>query len=236
MPYFLQERDTVIREIMDQPDCDKQKLFNTYRYFKYINRMLSGWNVIYKKYIRPLLAELGGSATLLDIGSGGADIPFYLAECAQNDQFNLKTTAIDTDPKAFEFIHQIEDAPTSTITFRNVHTSALIEENKRFDIVISNHLLHHLTDPDLRELTQHARQLSRHSVLMNDIRRCDTAYALFYLGTRLVPKKSFIHIDGLISIKRSFTRYELINLLPADWKVQTPYPFRLLAYYNHHHN
>jgi len=216
---------------MDYPDCNKQKLFKTFQYFKYVNRFLSGWKVIYHKYVQPLLAQLEGSATLLDIGCGGCDIPIFLTKWAQQDGYFLKITAIDTDSRIVEYLRQ-HKIP-GNITFRNIHTSTLMKESEKFDIVISNHLMHHLTNRELCLITQHARQLSRHQVLMNDIRRSDTAYALYYMGTRIIPKTSFIHIDGLLSIRRSFAQDELRKLLPANWQVERPYPFRLLARYQH---
>lgn len=233
MPYFLEKRDTESRELMDKPDCDRQKLFNTYHYFKYVNRLLSGWRVIYRQYMRPILSERGGSATLLDIGFGGGDIPVDLVKWALQDGFSLRITAIDTDSKAMEYSQQQNYHPN--ITFRNTHTSTMVKEGKQFDFVISNHLLHHLTNLELKTITQHARQLSRCSVLMNDIQRSDMAYALFYLATRFIPNNSFIHIDGLLSIRRSFTQNELSQQLPQTWSVDKPYPFRLLACYKHNH-
>lgn len=231
MPVILKKRNTTIREIMDNPDCNKQKLFNTFRYFKYVNQLLSGWKVIYQKYLQPFLTRLEGKATLLDIGCGGCDIPIFLTKWAQQDGYSLEITAIDTDSRILEYLRQ-HNIPKN-ITFRNIHTSTLIKESKKFDIVISNHLMHHLTKRELSVVTQHAQQLSRHQVLMNDIRRSDAAYALFYMGTRLIPKVSFIHIDGLLSIKRSFTQDELSKILPEDWQIERPFPFRLLARYQH---
>ncbi|MFC6592734.1 hypothetical protein ACFP81_12500 [Deinococcus lacus] len=34
--------------------------------------------------------------------------------------------------------------------------------------------------------------------------------------------------DGLLSVRRSFTRGELRRCVPPGWQVSAPYPFRLL--------
>jgi len=42
-------------------------------------------------------------------------------------------------------------------------------------------------------------------------------------------RNSYIRIDGLRSIRRSFTRNELKEIAPKDWSVAALFPFRLLA-------
>ena len=55
MSLFLSERDPELREYMDDPDCNLDLLHATYRQFKTVNRLIGGWNRIYKSYIRPAL-------------------------------------------------------------------------------------------------------------------------------------------------------------------------------------
>jgi hypothetical protein len=40
MPLFLNKRNEQLTELMDQPDCDKHLLFNTYQQFTSINKLL----------------------------------------------------------------------------------------------------------------------------------------------------------------------------------------------------
>ena len=63
---FLRNRAGHLVERMDLPDCDPVKLLKTYRQFKTINYLLSGWGRIYSKYLKPAFQE--GAETVLDIG------------------------------------------------------------------------------------------------------------------------------------------------------------------------
>lgn len=231
MPLFLTERDTVSRERMDDPNCDRIELINTYRQFSTINSMISGWKSIYRTHIKPALDDKNQPHSLLDIGFGGGDIPIKLAKWAKQDGINLRITAIETDTRALEFIRTVETP--ENVDFKHASSSNLLEQEKKFDIVISNHLLHHLEGAEFENLLLESKQLSTRMILFNDIKRSDIGYALFNIFSRPVFRSSFITDDGLTSIKRSYTFQELRQKVPDDWTVQRLFPFRLLLSYKY---
>ncbi len=230
MPLFLSERDTVSRERMDDPHCDPEELQNTYRQFTTINSLISQWHRIYKKEIRPYLHPETQNS-LLDVGFGGGDIPIKIACWAQKDGFDLQITAIDPDPRAFDFVQNLERP--QNVEFLQCDLLDLDPEKKRYDFVISNHLLHHLTQKELLEVLARAKRLSKKVVIFNDIHRSDWAYILFSILARPVFRSSFITEDGLTSIKRSYTFDELIHTVPNGWQAESLFPFRLLLKYDH---
>lgn len=214
---------------MDDPNCDSEKLKNTYHQFKLINKLLSKWDLIYKKEIRPVLKKQNGRASLLDIGFGGGDISIHLSELAAEDGFHLDITSIEADSRSFEYIQSIQTP--SNIFFRHALSSDLVKENANFDFVISNHLLHHLDKDEFKSICYEAEQLASKKVIFNDIERSDTGYFLFTILSKLFFKNSFISHDGKISIKRSYTFNELSGIAPAHWKVTRLFPYRLTLIY-----
>lgn len=231
MPLFLQHRDTEASELMDDPDCDHDALLNTYRQFQVINTLISRWKIIYKKHIRPDAGGMEQPYSLLDIGFGGGDIPKKIAEWAQKDGIKLNITGIETDERAYEFV-QDGNFPAS-INFRLASSTELVKEGRRFDFVISNHLIHHLTGDNFYKVLEEARQLSKQKVLFTDIKRSDIGYMVFNVLSRPVFRSSFITNDGLTSIKRSYTYYELRQRAPGGWEVTRIFPYRLLLSYCH---
>lgn len=227
MPLILKNRNPNLIEWMDRQDCDKELLFNTYRQFKTINRLLSGWNKIYRNYIKPHLIYSSKPTSLLDIGCGAGDILRYIRDLAEKDGFKLTLTGIDPDQRALEFIEQ--QSLSEEIRFHPVRSEELIKEGRRFDIVISNHLLHHLNHKEMTAIANNAAQLARKEVIFSDIERSDIGYATFNLIAPLLFQKSYIVRDGLISIKKSYTKKELHQEFPEPWIVQRQFPFRLLA-------
>jgi len=230
MPLFLSKRNTGLTEIMDDPDCDRDGLFRTYQTFGRMNRLLSGWESIYKNKIRPLLNHSSTQITLLDIGTGGGDIPSHLSELAKKDGFSIQITAIDPDERAIEFAKS--ENTSGNIDFLCARSDELVKEGKQYDFVISNHLIHHLEGREILNLCSDAEKLCRYRVLFNDIERGDLGYVFFSLASPQFFRNTFIPTDGPLSIRRSFTKSELQELLPPGWKVKRLFPYRLIATYN----
>ncbi|MEO1021010.1 MAG: methyltransferase domain-containing protein [Bacteroidota bacterium] len=226
MPIFLNNRQPELVEYMDRDDCDPHLLANTYKQFHIINRLLSKWRSIYMREIRPLAKEKNAPLTLLDIGFGGGDIPLQLAKWAKQDNIALHITAIEMDDRAMTFVEQ-RTIPEHVV-FRICSSSDLVKENKRFDIVISNHVIHHLNNADLTSLMQDAEVLSIQKVIFNDIERSDVGFGLFATIASLLFWNSFIVKDGLISIRRSYTFRELRQVAPPGWTVRRLFLYRLL--------
>lgn len=230
MPLFLAQRDTESRERMDDPNCELDELQNTYHQFGRVNHWISRWRTIYKQKIRPHLHQRTKN-TLLDIGFGGGDIPIKLAEWALADGLALQITAIDPDPRAMEFVETLNYP--QNIQFMQCNLSELNPADEQFNFVISNHLIHHLAKTELLQTLSHAKKLSTTTVIFNDLRRNDIAYLFFNIVSRPLFRSSFITEDGLTSIKRSYTKKELTETVPNNWKVQNLSPYRLLLTFDH---
>jgi 2-polyprenyl-3-methyl-5-hydroxy-6-metoxy-1,4-benzoquinol methylase len=204
---------------MDAPDCDPYKLARTYAQFHKINRLLSGWEGIYQRDMRP--AFQAGARTVLDIGCGGGDVVRLLAHRAKRDGFAIEFLGIDPDARAITFAHTQENLPT--VSFKAIHTSDLEDT---FDIILSNHILHHLQDAKIQELCAACEQMATYQVIHNDICRDDLALALFpFVGGWF--RGSYIFEDGMRSVRRAFTASELQTIAPTGWQVETSMPFRL---------
>ena len=225
MPLVLKKRAANISEQMDQPDCDPGMLNNTYRQFHRMNPLISRWRLIYKRFILPEIAP-GKTNTLLDIGFGGGDIIFNIAKWAKKDGVELKITGIDSDVRAVDYANSLPADPA--IEFKLATLETIKENGRKYDFVISNHLIHHLDHPEFTHMIRHLETIATKRVIFNDIERSDLAYLGFcaFIGPFL--RKSFARPDGLRSIRRSFTKAELQQTVPAHWRVYRFFPFRLV--------
>lgn len=233
MPLFLKQRATHLSEKMDDPACDPKRLRNTYAQFGAVNTLVSGWEGTYRRLIRPLAASRS-QTHLLDIGSGGGDIPRKLAKWARRDGINLSITAIDPDARATSYA--LSQPHPANVSFRCASTSDVLRAGETFDLVISNHLLHHLTLEELETICCESVQLSRGLVIHKDIERADLGYAGFAALTSPFFRDSFITQDGLTSIRRSYTRDELQEVARdiegSGWRVERSFPFHLLLLFD----
>ncbi|MEJ3405159.1 methyltransferase domain-containing protein [Rathayibacter sp. YIM 133350] len=220
----LTRRDAAIAELMDDPACDRAALDATYAQFGIINTVVSGWRSTYRRLIRPLLSTTLPTR-LLDIGSGGGDLAVQLAAWARRDGLRLHVVAADPDPRADAFARS-RGAQTG-VEFRRALSSDLVAEGERFDLVVSNHLLHHLDAAALGALLSDSERLAPRAVHA-DITRSALAYAGFGILTAPFFHGSFIRADGLTSIRRSHRPEELAPYLPGQWRVRAASPFRYL--------
>ncbi|MGD6979601.1 class I SAM-dependent methyltransferase [Citricoccus zhacaiensis] len=238
----LSVRRPEVPEQMDSPDCDLAALHRTYAGFRAVNTVVAGWQLTYRTLIRPALAEAaartgtgGGAApdrgavpvTVLDIGAGGGDVARALLHRARRDGFTVHVTAVDPDARAHAWASG--RPPEEGLEILRALSGDLVREGRRFDVVISNHLLHHLDPAQLDAVLADSEALATVRAVHSDIRRAPAAYALFSAGTLPFFPRSYIRADGLASIRRSYTPAELAAAVRPGWRVQAQVPWRNLA-------
>lgn len=215
---------------MDAPDADQRMLERTYLRFGAVNRAVSRPGLLYRRDIRPHRVP-GRVMRILDVGSGGGDLCRLLARRLENDGISAEVIGLDPDERAVAWARD-QDAEAG-IRYRIGTTADLVAAGERFDVVLSNHLLHHLTGQELTALLDDSRRLVHDNglALHRDIARGRMAYVAFGLGTLPFSKNllaaSFIRADGLTSIRRSYTVEELRGAVPAEWQVRGGFPSRL---------
>ncbi|MGP3533723.1 methyltransferase domain-containing protein [Microbacterium sp. RD1] len=222
----LRERDATLTELMDDPACDPARLAATYRRFGLVNRLVSGWGTLWRARLAPALRALDRPARVLDLGSGGGDLVLRLATLARRDGLSVHWTGADPDPRA----HAVAaSAAAPGMRFVCADSARLLADGERYDAVISNHVLHHLDAAGLARFAAESRLLATGTVLHSDIVRGRLPYALYAVGVAPLAAGTFLHTDGLRSIRRSYRPAELAAALGPGWRVGTPAPFRLLA-------
>ncbi|MCM3657546.1 methyltransferase domain-containing protein [Agromyces mediolanus] len=227
----LGSRDADAVELMDDPDCDGDTLARTYLRFTPVNRAVSAPRERYLRWIRPRLSP-AFETRLLDVGTGAADLPLLWLRWAEADGLRLRVTAIDPDRRALAFA-EAAGAGTPGLTLLDATTAELAAADEHFDLVCSNHVLHHLDGREFGALLADSERLAElgGTVVHADLERSRLAYAAFALGTLPFEpnllRGSFIRADGLTSIRRSHTAAELEAILPAGWRVRRAFPSRL---------
>lgn len=225
----LSARAVDARELMDEPDADLRMLSQTYRRFRVVNALVSRPEAVYRRDIRP--RARAGRVRILDVGAGGGDLCRALAAFLRRDGLGAEITALDPDARAMHWA-EAHDAGAG-IRYRCAATGEIAAAGETFDVVLSNHLLHHLTDDELSGILADTRRLvsSTGVIAHHDIARSPVAYGLFAAATLPFARNflagSFIREDGLTSIRRSYTAAELRARAPEGWTVRQGVPARL---------
>jgi len=225
MSLLLRRRATALREAMDDPACDGERLRATYAQFAVVNRWLAGWRGVFERWLEPRARP---GATLLDVGCGGGDVARNLAAWSAAAGVPLAITAVDPDARALAFARGRGSG--QQVRYRRATVEDLLAEGERYDFVISNHVLHHLGETEVAGFLAATASMARVVALHNDLRRSALAL-LAFAPLRPLFRGSFIVPDGLRSIRRAYRPDELRALAPEGWRVEPMPPFRaLLAY------
>ena len=219
MMFLLRRRAEALTERMDEAGCDPAKLARTYAQFEAVNALVSSWGGVYRSRIRPELQA--GARTVLDIGCGGGDVLRRLAAMARKDGFSVDFLGVDPDFRAIDFARTQKNP--ANVRFEAVDAREL---TGKYDIVVSNHVAHHLTPAEIPDFCAASERLAARLALHCDLRRSGVAYALFPLIGGWFSR-SFILEDGLRSIRRAYLPEELSALVPNGWQVRSSHPFRL---------
>jgi 2-polyprenyl-3-methyl-5-hydroxy-6-metoxy-1,4-benzoquinol methylase len=224
----LKHRDADLRELMDDPECDPIRLARTYARFGPLNAVVASPHATYRRWIRPRLRR-DRPARLLDIGTGGADFPRQVLRWARRDGLRLEAIGIDPDSRAIDYARSLPSL--DGLSLRQATSAEL--RGEQFEIIVSNHVLHHLEPGGLEDILADSKRLSAPGgvVVHGDIERSAGAYAAYAALTGPLRgsllRDTFIPTDGLLSIRRSYTAPELVAKVPAGWRVKRGFPWRL---------
>ena len=162
------ERLANAAELLDGPLDDPAALTANLRDLARINRLTGGTRLSVRA-----IAALGEPATVLDVGTGGADIPMTLIARARAEGRELAVTATDSRPEVLAAARAGRPSieRTAGLILELADGRGLSYPDAAFDVAHASLVLHHL-DPDeavafLREL----RRVARHGIVVNDLVR-----------------------------------------------------------------
>lgn len=175
-----------------------------------VGRFLGGDRATFKAFDQLFPPPL----SILDVGCGGGLFTTRLA--ARYPQ--AKVVGIDIAPAAIQFaqehLEKIKDK-LPHVQFQVPPQPQLDYLPNQFDIVTSTLVCHHLSDEELVHFLKQACKTAKQAVIFNDLHR----HPLATLGfATLVPfffRNRLIWHDGLLSIRRAFTREDWWTYLDA---------------------
>jgi ubiquinone/menaquinone biosynthesis C-methylase UbiE len=147
--------------------------------------------------------------TVLDVGAGSGDIARLLIRRARRRGVELTVLALDTHREAAALARADGVLPVLATA------AALPLPARAVDVVLASQFLHHFTRPSAIVLARAFDRLARVGVVLCEPRRTPTAAAGIWLASHLLRFHRVTRLDGVLSVRRSFTRPELTRLLLA---------------------
>ncbi len=207
----------VQEELMDRPEVDKLALWRTVRQFTHLNRLFSSYKGLLKREILNKMTDKERTYTLADVGAGGGDIALWLAKEARSRGLKLKITALEPDCRILPWA-RLAAVDFPEITFIQ-GTAEKLDDGGPWDFIFCNHVMHHLTETQLKHFFYQASQ-ARVNAVLSDLRRSRWAYWGYTLVSTLFFITSLVQYDGRLSILRGFHKKDLETLI-RDAQVET---------------
>jgi len=224
------ERRLEQRELLDGPGPTRSEIEGNLRDIAASNKWLGGTSVIMRH-----LARLIGSqpsrrpVRILDLATGGADIPMAIADWARDHGISVRITAVDSNPAVVEIAQgNTEEYPEICVELRDIRV--LPYHHRSFDFVTCSLALHHLETAEVISVLRSASAIATQGIVVSDLHRRPFCRMVAWLGSHLVSNSLTRH-DGQVSFQNAFTPNELDQLagmagLPC-WEVYRHGPCRL---------
>ena len=204
------------QELLDGPLDDPVTLQGNLRDLARVNRRLGGTDLS-RRAVERLLDHRHGAQTLLDVGTGAADIPVALVAAAAAGGRDLRVTAVDSRPEILDAARAVNRrlAATPGVELVLGDGRSLPWPDRSFDVVHASLLLHHLEPRDAIAFLAEASRLARRGVVMNDLVRGRHHWIGARVLLTLATRNRYTRHDGPMSVQRAYTRVELRALLAA---------------------
>ncbi len=200
-------------EVMDRPDLDLPTHGRALAGLARLNWLSGSVRIVWPP-VAELASRLGRSLSVLDLGTGGGDIPLGLWRRARRAGLSVGIWGVDVNARAVEIARAHAGRAGAAVQFAelDVLTDALPGD---FDVVVCSLFLHHLGDGDAVSLLSKMAAAARHLVLVNDLVRSRRGLWLATLAARLVTTSPVVWVDAPRSVRAAFTRDELRDLARA---------------------
>jgi ubiquinone/menaquinone biosynthesis C-methylase UbiE len=205
------DRLTGVEELLDGPLDDRAALEANLRDLRRINR-LTGGALLSVRAIREMLP---GGGSVLDVGTGGADIPVLLIADARRRGAQLEVTATDSRQEVLDAAVTVrpELGRVAGLTLALADGRGLPWPDGAFDVAHASMVLHHLEQEDAVAFLRELRRVSRHGIVVNDLARGRLNWVGAWLLTHTVAIGRYTRHDGPLSVRRAYTRQEMEGLL-----------------------
>ena len=206
----LEQRSSA-EELMDTVPLSAPVVEETLRFLELTNRRFGGTAIVLR-YLRRWRANWPGdrAITVLDVGTGAADIPRALVSWARSAGVEMRVTGIDIAPDIAAVARErVRDV--SEITIEQDDLDAVAASGRRFDYVTASLFLHHVPPSRVGDALLAIDRLSARGVIVGDLRRAPIALAAVgFLSA--VAGNAVVRHDGPLSVRRAFTVHELARL------------------------
>jgi ubiquinone/menaquinone biosynthesis C-methylase UbiE len=198
-------------ELLDRSGNPDDEVRGNLRDLERLNRYFGGARTVLLHLGRLMNNSPGSSVSVLDIGTGGADIPRTICRWARRHRISLSVEAIDRSDQVLSAAREWS-ADYPEIRLRREEVPPLPYPDRSFDYVIASLLFHHLTGAQGVSLLGEMRRVARRGLIVADLLRSRSAWVIAMLAAWTLSANRLTRHDGPLSVRRGFRPEELLHL------------------------
>ena len=201
-------RRSVEKEIMDVEAARYEETKAAYQFMEKVNRFLGGRRVVLHHLSQFLKLHPGEKGlSLLDLGTGGGDIPRNIFSWAKRKELPLKIVGFDFEAQALRYSKE-DGLPSGVYWVQGDLTRPLPFKDQSFDFCLASMVFHHLSEEEAVRALKEMDRVSRRGIIVNDLLRRVRAYLWIYFLSRLSGSR-LVKNDAPLSVLRGFKKREV---------------------------
>jgi 2-polyprenyl-3-methyl-5-hydroxy-6-metoxy-1,4-benzoquinol methylase len=218
-------------ELMDEPSVSAGSLIATLKGLHRVNIVTLSARLMWPDLVAAARRQPNRSIRVLDVASGGGDVPVALWKRAVRAGLKVEIDGCDVSPVAVRYAAEAAEKAGARVGFF-VHRVPGDPLPDGYDMIMSTLFLHHLGDEDAEAFLRDAAAKCRDRVVIQDLIRSPLSYWFARLGTTFLLLNEICRLDGRTSVESAFTRREATALAKAAGlegaEVIARMPFRYL--------
>ncbi|MFL5687960.1 MAG: methyltransferase domain-containing protein [Chloroflexota bacterium] len=209
------DRLTDATELLDGTLDDPATLAGNLRDLGRVNDRLGG--VELSAAAIDALAAHRTELSLLDVGTGGADIPVALLERAAARGRQWSIVGLDSRPEvlAAAVLARPELAVTDGLELHVGDGTSLPYPDDSFDVVHCSLVVHHCTPDEAGTLFREMARVARLGIVVNDLDRRWLGWIGAMLMGHLLTRNRYTRNDAPLSVRRAYRADEMVAMLRA---------------------
>lgn len=227
---MLTPKRIYVEELLDAGEGTDEDVARNLADLRRINRFLGGTRVVLNALSSFIAEERADRLSLLDVGTGSADIPGAVVEWCRERGIASTVCALDLSERNL-MIARRDLGVNREIEFVRADSLRLPFARRSFDFVTASLFLHHFRDDDVVRLLADFASVANRAIIVNDLVRNMVPYYFARLTGGFLATSYLTRNDGPVSVLRGFTAEELKDLARraglVSFEVKRSFPYRL---------
>lgn len=219
-----------IEELLDLGEGTDADVARNLADLRRINRFLGGRRVVLNALARMVAEADLRELSLLDVGTGSADIPGAVADWCGARGIVGNITALDLSERNLR-IARLQLGINERVQLVRGDSLSLPFADHSVDVVTASLFLHHFEDANVVRLLADFARVARRAIIVNDLIRDLVPYWFARLSGPLLATSYLTRYDGPASVLRGFTVREMAGLAERaglrQARVRRHFPYRL---------